>query len=265
MKFTVLIENKETSSFVYEHGLSLLIETNNKKILFDTGSTDKFLLNAKKLNINLFDIDFICLSHAHYDHTGGLLTFIKETNYKNKIYVGNPFNNDKYKFEKNKYSYLGTPFKTSELNNLTFVNNLITIDNIYLLNNFFQNNNFEQIDSKFYVLNKDYEKDAFKDELVLAIDTNNGVILVVGCAHIGICNIIDEVIKRLNKKVRAVIGGFHLSKKHTDNVLKTVNYLKKYNLEFISPLHCSGNENIFIKTFKDKCKILKSGDSLILD
>jgi 7,8-dihydropterin-6-yl-methyl-4-(beta-D-ribofuranosyl)aminobenzene 5'-phosphate synthase len=265
MKITVLIENKENSSFIYEHGLSLLIEADDKKILFDTGSTDKFLLNAQKSNTDLSDIDFVCLSHAHYDHTGGLLTFIKETNYKNKIYVGNSFNNNKYKFENNKYSYLGTPFKTNEIKNLIFVNKLITINNVYLMNNFTQNNDFEKVDSKFFVLNRNYEKDIFTDELVLAIDSNNGLILIVGCAHVGICNIIDETIKRLNKRVKAVIGGFHLSKKNIDNVLKTVDYLKKYNLEFISPLHCSGNEDIFTKTFQDKCKILKSGDSLIFN
>ncbi|MCR5462729.1 MAG: MBL fold metallo-hydrolase, partial [bacterium] len=85
MKIRCLIENNETPFFVCEHGLSLLIEFNNKKILFDTGKTSSFLNNAKKLNIDLSNIDYLILSHAHYDHTGGVIEFIKENNYKKNI------------------------------------------------------------------------------------------------------------------------------------------------------------------------------------
>ena len=107
MKIRCLIENNETPFFVCEHGLSLLIEFNNKKILFDTGKTSSFLNTAKKLNIDLSNIDYLILSHAHYDHTGGVIDFIKGNNYKNNIYVGTNFKANKYSLEDGNYIYKG--------------------------------------------------------------------------------------------------------------------------------------------------------------
>ena len=206
MKIRCLIENKETPFLLYEHGLSLLIELNNKKILFDTGKTNSFLSNAKKLNINLNDIDYVILSHAHYDHTGGVIDYIKESNYTKNIYVGYGFKDNKYSLENNEFIYKGIPFKLNELNNLVTVNKELVIDeNIALYSDFKENNNFEKIGDKFYILDKEYKRDLFIDEQVLTINTDKGLILIVGCSHAGICNIIDEIIKRTNKNIRGII------------------------------------------------------------
>ena len=266
MKIRCLIENKETPFLLFEHGLSLLIELNNKKILFDTGKTNSFLSNAKKLNNDMHNIDYLVLSHAHYDHTGGVIDFIKEYNYKNNIYLGTEFKANKYSLEDNNYIYKGIPFKMDELINIKYVDNMLNIDNdITLFNNFIENNNFEHISSKFYILDKDYKKDYFKDEVVLTIDTPLGLVLIVGCSHAGICNIVSEVKKRLNKPIRGIIGGFHLSKENDEYALKIINELKKHELEFIIPIHCSGHESLFRKEFKNKCIILESGDSYLID
>ena len=266
MKIRCLIENKETPFLIYEHGLSLLIELNNKKILFDTGKTNSFLTNAKKLNIDLTNIDYLVLSHAHYDHSGGVIDFIKENNYSKNIYLGKEFKANKYSLEDNNYVYKGIPFKLEELNNIIYCDNDLKIDeNITLFNNFIEFNNFEHISDKFYILDKDYIKDKFIDEQVLTIDTNNGLVVIVGCSHAGICNIIDEIKKRTNKSIRGVIGGFHLSKETEEYALNIINKLKEYNLEFICPIHCSGHEKLFRQVFKNKCKILESGDSLTID
>ncbi len=265
MKVRVLIENKETPFFISEHGLSLLIEQNNKKILFDTGSSSKFMDNAKKLRLDLSNINYLILSHAHYDHTSGTISFIKEYNYDKNIYVGKGFMNNKYSLY-DSYEYKGTPFEISELKNLVYVDNELKIDEDFTLySNFKENNSFEHIASNFFILNKNYEKDYFIDETVLTVNTDKGIVLIVGCSHVGICNIIDEVIKRSNKKIRGIIGGFHLSKCNTDYVLEIIEKLKKYDLEFICPMHCTGYENLFRKEFKEKCKILEVGDLLDLE
>ena len=266
MKIRCLIENKETPFFLYEHGLSLLIEVNNKKILFDTGKTSNFLSNAKKLNIDLSDISYLVLSHAHYDHTGGVIDFIKNNNYNEKVYVGNNFLDNKYSLEDNNYVYKGTPFKISELKTIEYVNDRYELDkDITLFNNFKELNNFEKISDKFYILDKDYKKDLFLDEVSLAINTDKGLIVIVGCSHAGICNIISEIEKRTNKKIRGIIGGFHLSKESETYAKKVIEELKKYNLEFICPIHCSGHEKLFRLEFKNKCKILESGDLFVID
>ena len=265
MKIRCLIENKETPFLLYEHGLSLLIEYDNKTILFDTGKTNSFLTNAKKLNINL-DINYLVLSHAHYDHTGGVIDYIKEYNYTKDIYVGKEFKANKYSLEDNNYIYKGTPFKVEELKNIKYVDNGLNITkNIYLYNNFLEKNSYEKIGDKFYILDKEYKKDLFLDEVVLTIDTPNGLIVIVGCSHAGICNIISEINSRCNRPIRGIIGGFHLSKESDEYTLKIINELKKYDLEFICPIHCSGHENLFRKEFKNKCHILESGDVYLVD
>ena len=266
MKIRCLIENKETPFLLYEHGLSLLIEYNSKLILFDTGKTNSFLSNAKKLNIDLSNIDYLVLSHAHYDHTGGVIEFVKENNYKNNIYIGNGFKDNKYSLEDNNYTYKGIPFKLNDIKNTIYIDNSYIIsEKITLYNNFKELNNFEHISPKFYILDKEYIKDKFIDEVVLTIDTSKGLIVIVGCSHVGICNILDEVKNRSNRPIRGVIGGFHLSKENTEYASKIIDKLKNYNLEFICPIHCSGHEKLFRQAFKNKCKILESGDLFNID
>lgn len=261
MRIRVLIENKETPFFLYEHGLSLLIEYNNKLVLFDTGKTSNFIENAKKLRLDLSKIDYLVLSHAHYDHTSGTIPFIKEYNYKKKIYVGNGFTNNKYSLYDD-YVYKGIPFKMDELNNVIYVEDNLKIDDDFSL---YSNFKYSDSSSHFYILNKNYEKDLFIEETVLTINTDKGLVLVVGCSHAGITNIVDEIISRTNKKIRGIIGGFHLSECKIDEVLKVIEKLKNYDLEFICPMHCTGYDSLFRKEFKNKCKILEVGDLLALD
>lgn len=78
MKITTLIENAHASgNLISEHGLSLYIETKKHKILFDTGQSNAFILNAEKLNIDLKQVDIVIISHGHYDHIGGLIHFFE--------------------------------------------------------------------------------------------------------------------------------------------------------------------------------------------
>ena len=261
MKLRVLIENKETPFFLYEHGLSLLIEYNNKLVLFDTGRSSNFIENAKKLRLDLSKIDYLVLSHAHYDHTSGTIPFIKEYDYKNNIYVGKGFTNNKYSLYEN-YEYKGTPFKMEELKNIVYVDNELKIDEDFSL---FSNFKYNDNNSHFYILNKNYEKDLFVEETVLSINTDKGLVLIVGCSHAGINNIVSEIISRTNKKIRGIIGGFHLSDLSSDECLKVIEKLKKHDLEFICPMHCTGHDSLFRKEFKNKCKILEVGDLLDLD
>ncbi len=87
MLIKTLVENTSLSKdFGSEHGLSLYIETQNHKILFDVGASDLFLQNAKKLDVNIADVDFLAISHGHYDHGGGLKTFLEE-NTKAEVFL----------------------------------------------------------------------------------------------------------------------------------------------------------------------------------
>lgn len=215
MKITTLIENNNSNEKLKsEHGLSLYIETDENKILFDTGKTDLFIQNAHELNINLQEIDIVVISHGHYDHIGGLLHFLK-INQKAKIFLKKEiFNYQYFSIRKDQKKEIGySPDLLDYKDRFVFLESAFYyIDNLYF---------FANID-KIYLLPKGNEilfkqkdnkqtKDDFQHELIFAINSTNGLSVFCGCAHNGILNTISTVQRFLyNKKIKTVIGGFHL-------------------------------------------------------
>ncbi len=112
-KITTLIENNpdENNFLLSEHGLSLYIETDEMKILFDTGQSGDFIENAEKLNVDLSDLKYVVLSHGHYDHSGGFRKLVDKVGNSYKLIVGEKFFNNKYKLiERDTYKYNGNSF-----------------------------------------------------------------------------------------------------------------------------------------------------------
>lgn len=215
-----------------QHGLSFLIN-DTTKILFDVGPSDIFVKNAKKLNINLDEVDTIVLSHGHWDHGNGL-KFIR-----NKTLICHPGCFIK-RFRKKDDSYIGLPLNLEEAQKnfkliLTKKPYKLTEDIIFL-GEIPRLNNFEAKTTKFYKETK--EDDFVFDDSALAIKSKKGLIILAGCSHAGICNIVEYAKKvTISNKVYAVIGGFHL--KELDEVtLKTIEYFKKEKIKKIYPSHC---------------------------
>lgn len=215
-----------------EHGLSFLIEA-DRKILFDVGPSDIFKNNALKLGLNLDDVHTVVLSHGHDDHGNGL-KFIK-----NKKLICHPECFVK-RYRKKDGVYNGLPITLEEAKkNFELIlskKSYKISQNIYFLGEIPRSNDFEAKKAFFY---KEGKKDDFViDDSALVIKHNLGLIIVTGCSHSGICNIIEHAKKVSGiKKVHAIIGGFHL--KEVDEVtLKTIAYLKKQNIDKIFPSHC---------------------------
>ena len=132
MRIITLIENVVNSGNLQaEHGLSLYIETDKQKILFDTGQSDMFIQNAHKLGVNIEDIDSLVLSHGHYDHTGGLYPFL-EKNSKAKVYAKQNIFIPKYS---GKTRFIGTMYNEELLKNRLVVVNSITevAENVFIM------------------------------------------------------------------------------------------------------------------------------------
>ncbi|MGO1712962.1 MAG: MBL fold metallo-hydrolase [Senegalia sp. (in: firmicutes)] len=217
MKVTTLIENKasDRENLNIEYGLSLYIELDGKKILFDTGQSGDFIDNSEKLNIDLKELDYIIISHGHFDHSGGLKRLIKEINPNIELYLGDGFFNEKYNLRKSgDYEYTGNPFNKEFLKEYNIATKYIDKDitkiteNLFIFSNFNRNEEFENVNEKMYV-KKDgkYKKDNFKDEISIAIKTNKGLLVIVGCSHVGIVNILDTIIQRMDMNIHALIGG----------------------------------------------------------
>jgi 7,8-dihydropterin-6-yl-methyl-4-(beta-D-ribofuranosyl)aminobenzene 5'-phosphate synthase len=254
MRLTVLVDNKK-GKCESEFGLSFLIE-DDKKILFDTGASDLFLKNAKNLDIKLDNIDMIVLSHGHWDHGNGLGhirgfllichpdCFIKRYR-KDGTYIGLPLNQEEAK-KKFDLFLSKKPYLLS--------------DNITFLGEIPRKNDFEAKTTNFYKENK---KDDFViDDSALAIRSKKGLIVITGCSHAGICNIIEYAKEVTNiNNVYAVIGGFHL-REINETTKKTIDYLKKEKIEKIIPCHCVADEVIGLFKKELNSDTIYSGDSI---
>lgn len=248
MKLTVLTENTAGGSFLAEHGLSYLIEHDGKTILFDTGHSDVFLKNAKQLGLNIDNkVDTVVLSHGHWDHGDGL-RYIKD-----KTLITHPDSFMK-RFRKGGKSNIGLALSYDDLNKKF---NLITTKEPYYISDSFiflgeipRLNNFESQTTTFAVSNGN--DDFIPDDSAIALIDKNEIIVVTGCSHSGICNIIEHAKKVTGlTKVKAVIGGFHL-KHNNKQTQQTINYIKNNNIENVYPSHCTDLPalSIFYSTFK---------------
>jgi len=235
MKLTVLTENVAGGECLAEHGLSYLIEHNNQQVLFDTGHSDVFMKNAEKLSVNIHeDVKTVVLSHGHWDHGNGL-SFLS-----NKTLITHPksFIN---RYRENDNSTIGLKLSKEELEErfklITSKKPYSLSNNIIFLGQIPRINTFEAQTTAF--IDDQGNPDFVPDDSALAIIQNNELIIITGCSHSGICNIIDYAVKVTGiSAIKAVIGGFHL-KRLNQQTHSTVQFLKSINVGAVYPSHCT--------------------------
>ncbi len=254
MKITVLAENtSKNPNLEAEHGLSLFIETENHRILFDMGQTDLFIRNAEKLGINLCDTDIAVISHGHYDHGGGLAHFLDINKsapvYLNRLAFEPHFNG------KEKYIGLDTTLKNNP--RLIFADDIFEIDETLCL--FTCNERIKEFDLGSFGLNmikdKELVPDDFRHEHYLLIKEKSKEILISGCSHKGIMDITNWF------RPHILIGGFHFSKLPLNNTLAEYSKrLQNLGTRFYT-CHCTGCEQFdFMKNYIDNLHYISVGD-----
>lgn len=273
IKITTLIENNkyENSSLINEHGLSLFIEVDKTKIIFDSGQSDNFIKNAYNLNVDFKKADYVILSHNHYDHTGGFISLIKEINYGSELIIKEEFFYEKYAYKDQLYCYNGASFNEGFIEENKIAANYIKedvynlTDKILIFSNFKRKTDFETINEKFNVKLKGvYEKDLFIDEIVLGIKVKEGLLVVLGCSHVGVVNILETIAQRTGLNIYGVIGGTHLVDADEERLNKTIEYFIEKDIKLIAVSHCTGD--IAINKLKDQLKdrfILNNTGSVI--
>ena len=272
---TVLIENtpSENKSLKYEHGLSLFVETPHNNILFDFGSSNNLLYNAKRMDIDLNKADVAVCSHGHYDHSGGFVDVVN--NYKiKKLITGNGFFQRKYRADNGKYTYIGNPFNETFLkeNNIEHIicKDIYKIDDYsYCFSNFKRDTSYEIAADYFQYGNikENMNIDNFDDEICLVLKTENELTLLTACSHPGIVNMTKTISDYFNTPVTNIFGGIHLVEADEKRIENTITDMKKLGLKKAGFCHCSGDK---VKNFIKNDDTIKAcnfstGDTIILN
>lgn len=260
MKITVLAENTALSErFTAEHGLSLYIETEGKKILFDMGQTDAFSKNAKELGIYLSKVDFAVLSHGHYDHGGGLPTFLS-LNENAPVYLRCHAFGDYFSSK-----YIGLDKSLENNPRLRFVSDYLKIDENTEL--FSCNDVKLRCPIESFGLTAEHDgvrtDDDFRHEQYLLIKEKGRRILISGCSHKGVINLAEHFAPDY------LIGGFHFMKldpetgdsKRLDAAAEALDGMKT---EFYT-CHCTGEAQYdYLKTKMGRLHYISCGAEICI-
>ena len=268
IKLTILVDNYvDSQKLKAEHGLSILIEADNEKILFDCGQSDLILSNAKVLGIDLNGITKIVLSHGHYDHSGGFLPLLKYLNREIDVYAHPQLFAEKFieckdfnGFSANRYIGIPETKETYKKKGARFLLGKDPVqisDNIFFSGQINKGNKVDPEDRFFIKENNRFIKDPIHDDISIFVNLPELLIVITGCAHSGILNILNKSKDlKLNDKNLAIIGGLHLAKKDNAYIGNIISEFEKYNIKLLVPSHCTGI-NAFGQlknSFKGKCE-----------
>ncbi len=251
IKITILCENtvgRRVGSG--EHGFSAFIETNRGNYLFDTGNGHSVVANSLVFDKDLRSIKKIFLSHGHYDHTGGLPEVLK---LRGEVDVqGHPhifLDRISVLEEKDKETkrFVGIPYKRNYLESLgahfLFNSDFAEVENgMFLTGEVPRQTPFEKPDPRLFMeIGGKISQDIFPDDQSLILESEKGLILILGCAHSGMINIIQHVIHHTEKEnFHAILGGTHLDFLTPEQLEESIHYLKTVRFERIGVSHCTG-------------------------
>ncbi|MCX6700124.1 MAG: MBL fold metallo-hydrolase, partial [Methanomicrobiales archaeon] len=226
MNVTVLIDNTALFDrmFIAEHGFSAYIEAEGKRVLFDTGYSDAVVKNAQKMKIDLLDLDYIVLSHGHFDHTRGLWhiihlfmeAIIEDASHRTPRLIAHP--RCFLPRPKPPLGDIGSVLTSDEVQRIMplelSAGPVSLTPNLFFLGEIERKFPFEGADPgprRIVMPDGDLHEDRLLDDTALTYRGREGLVVITGCAHAGICNTVEYAKKICGEnQVRDIIGGLHL-------------------------------------------------------
>ena len=253
-KITVVIENTVAMAFrpevkrglLGEHGLSLLIEGLGKRWLFDTGCESVLLHNLDILGVAPDSIDALIISHGHYDHAGAMKLLLEKRSKPLPIYA-HPDIFARHFAKDGEMTHVGITWSQHELEASGAEFSLrresgFLIPEAWLSGAIPRRYAFEQVTDKFFIeTGNGFEENQIQDDQSLILTGERGLLVITGCAHAGVCNIIAKVKEQFpGKRIWGIMGGLHLAGAGQNRMEQTAKILKGENLQFLALGHCTG-------------------------
>lgn len=250
---TIVCDNSiSRSGFVGEHGFSCLIERGGERVLFDTGPGRSLPINLEVVDMDLSGLDRICISHGHYDHTGGLLwatqqldriEVIAHPEMFSRHMVMDPEAPDKPP------RYIGCPFSRRELEQsgaiFRFAGQTEEVaPGLWFVTGIDRDPGKSPLDPRLVVPEGDaFKPDPIEDDASLLVATDGGPVLVLGCAHAGVLNILAYVKAKMGiDRLRAILGGTHLMFYGPEDLSRVIDEFERFSIDLVGVSHCTGFE-----------------------
>ncbi|NMB55512.1 MAG: MBL fold metallo-hydrolase [Leptolinea sp.] len=250
LEISCLVDNtaQQGSPFWAEHGLAFVIKTPDRQILFDTGQSGVVLEhNAALMGIELNRTDALVLSHAHFDHTGGLERLMTHVFPGLPLFANADFFQERFHTVNGQPESIGIPISREKITNFFDIHlekmPAGVVPGIWTTGEITDRSEFEGRSKHHVIRSKgEWQPDPYLDDLSLVLDTREGLILLCGCCHAGLLNTLAHVQKIFNRPVKTIIGGTHLISASTENLKHSIDILNKYDEIQLFPNHCTGEQ-----------------------
>jgi len=268
------------SRLLGQFGFSAFIEVIDKDgavchIIFDTSSNKRGLLhNIKALKTSLSSLEFIVLSHGHYDHTSATVELIRKSQRKVKVLVHPYAFLPKFRIKRKRREYHGIPKGEREIDIEKAGGQIIEVTEpteivpgVVTSGEIKRSNPFEKVTwkAKTIIEGKQVQEKVLEDQALFINIRKHGLLAVVGCAHAGIINTLDHALAVTGvKKLYGFIGGTHLIQPKEHRLNETIKRLKEYDLELMAPSHCTGYKSMTVlnQTFPDEFVLNYAGRTI---
>lgn len=249
VKITLLVDNEAAEGLEKEHGFAAWVEAGGRHILFDTGHMGALQANAARLGVDLKQADTLVISHGHRDHTGTLDKFLAENDHA-ELYFANQIDDERYWYKPDADSY-GMPEAARQAFAALPASRVHTLKSSHYLapgvgitGPVPRLNSFEDTGGTFYLDLQRENVDKIEDDQSMWFETDDGLVVLLGCCHSGLSNTIDYIRKISGiEKVRGVVGGMHLLQANEQRLNKTFEVMTEWNADFLIPCHCTGMES----------------------
>lgn len=285
MKLTCLVDNisipprpsrgivkgsRDGRKFIAQHGFSMLMETSeNERVIFDTGPSPLAIShNLKLIGLEPVDIDLVFISHGHRDHAGGLAPFI-EAEIPVHCALGT-FTDER--FVETDENLVTVSCDTELLESINSYGLIKSNDLRELVPGIHASGFIPRIpefENKCPFWQKEggtLVEDRILDEQSLFLETESGIVVISGCSHAGVLNVVAHARELFDRRIILLMGGFHLGGASVETLLKTADALRKEGVKHMAPMHCSGFEAMRVfSDFFEHFELMGVGDEILVD